>query len=98
MWCGSPRKGGEVNTLRRALTPPENVRYYWRFRQTRKGFHEGETDVPTQHAAPLAHAWFPGADEHQKRSARAETPPREGPKAADGQRRIAIGVPAPTPP
>ena len=51
---------------------------------------EGEADLPTEYASPQADARLSRANEHEKRPAGAQTPPREGPQAPQRQQRIAF--------
>ena len=55
--------------------------------------HEGKTHVPAEQAAPQPNPRVPGADEHEKRTAGAQAPPRQGPQTPDGHQRITRFLP-----
>ena len=96
MGAGIPLKiPGVIDTLgTRSLTLtvrfiPPAVSARAELRAGSKGCHgQGSAHVSTQHAPPQADAWISGADEHQERPARAETPACERPQTSDRQQRV----------
>jgi ribonuclease P protein component len=54
-----------------------------------KGCHEGEADVPAEHAPAEENAWIPRAHEHEERPTGSEAPEGEGAQTTDRQQRVA---------
>jgi ribonuclease P protein component len=53
-----------------------------------KGHREGKKNISAEPAPSQPDPWLSGPNEHEKRAAGLEAPPREGPQTADGQQRI----------
>jgi len=55
-----------------------------------KGFHEGQTHIPTKPAPASKDTRLPGQDEYEKRPLGAQAQASQGPQAFDGEQRLKL--------